>query len=128
MHLWMVSRGIKHDVDRMITQLQGKYLPFEMDDKSKKMAVQLAVRPIQLWELVFPEPSLQTILNTLAPMNWKREGHFKHLQSAVRLALKGEKVPEADRKTPVLPLYHENIELQLLGIKKDKHKFGYERL
>lgn len=39
MHLYAITRGIKHDVDRFITELQGKYVP--MDVKGERVAVQV---------------------------------------------------------------------------------------
>jgi hypothetical protein len=33
MHLYVATKGIKHDVDQFITELQGKYLPFKWREK-----------------------------------------------------------------------------------------------
>ncbi len=123
MHLYVLSRGIKHDVDRVINELSAKYMPMKLEGKD--VLVQVAVRPIQLWEIVFPEEQLQSMLNTLEPMNWKRTSAKL---TALRMALNAQKVPKADMKTPSLPIYRGNVELNLLGMKKDKYQDGMERL
>ena len=70
-HTFIMTRGIKHEVDQFITELQGKYLPFKWrdvnikDSKLQDTMVQLGVRPIQLWELVYPEEQRDVILTTL---------------------------------------------------------------
>ena len=92
MHTYLLTRGIKHEVDQFITELQGKYLPFKwrnVNDKDSKIQdtmVQLGVRPIQLWELVYPEESRDVIMMTLFKQPAKKgertagmTQHKKHL-------------------------------------------------
>lgn len=69
MHLYVATKGIKHEVDQFITELQGKYLPMKyrdtVNDKWEDAHVQLSVRPIQLWEIGFPEDSYDLVANTI---------------------------------------------------------------
>ena len=86
----MMTRGVKHGVDQFITQLQGKYLPFKwrmnkegkLDHKGEMIEnghTQLQVRPIQLWEIVFPEEHKDIVLNTiLAGKKKQQTQHKKH--------------------------------------------------
>ena len=53
MHLVIATRGYKPDVDRFITELQGKYFPYKCD--AGTYAVGMNVQPIQLWSLNFPK-------------------------------------------------------------------------
>lgn len=123
MHLDIISRGSKRDVDRFIDEIQAKYVPIKF--QGKMAACNIVYRPIQLGELIFPEPMLQTVLQTLKPMSWERKGlHFE----ALRHLLKLEKVPKLDEKIKPLPIWNHNVELRLLGIKKDKYANGYEQL
>jgi hypothetical protein len=59
MHLYIMTKGIKNHVDQFITELQGKYLPFKyrktLSEPLLDCSLQLAVRPIQLWEIGFPK-------------------------------------------------------------------------
>jgi hypothetical protein len=125
MHLYTITRGIKHDVDRLITELQGKYLEFEYE-KGKMDALQLSVRPIQLWEICFPEPKLDLMLATLKDKQIARID--EKLKFLLRKMLHAEKIPELKTTLPELPLYKNNIEISLIGIKKDEYKEGIEQI
>lgn len=129
-----MTRGIKHDVDRFITELQGKYMPYDFN--GEKTLVQLAVRPIQLWELVFPEPTLNTVCKTLFDDTTTRNGmltYHKRNQKylwALRKALNSENIPNSTLFSTALPMpiYKNNIEIAGIGIKKDEYKDGTECL
>ena len=125
MHLYMMTRGIKHSVDQFITELQGKYLPFKWrkdgDTKLEDYHVQLAVRPIQLWELVFPEECKDIILSTcLGGADRAGLQHPKHAKYiwALRKALGVDPIPEYD-KTKMMPITRPQAEVIGIGIKKD---------
>ena len=125
MHLGIISRGSKRDIDRFIEELQAKYVPIKV--KGLDMSCNIVYRPIQLGEIIFPEPLLNQVLKTLEPMNWKRKGlHFEFLRRMLKL----EKVPKIiDDKTKPFPIWAKNFELNLLGIKRDKYSpEGYEML
>lgn len=125
MHLYAVTRGIKHDVDRFITELQGKYFP--IDVKGEKMAVQCGVRPIQLWEIVVPEPSMPQLIATVGGGSKRTKNHY--VFKLIKKLLGADKVPEVPSETKPLPVYRENVEIYLIGTKKDLyHKDGYEML
>jgi len=123
MQILIATRGSKRDVDRFIEEMQSKYLPIKV--KGKNMVCNVVYRPIQLGELVFPKERLQTILNTLEPMNWKRK--FNPF-NWIRKMIKFKKVPEADGKTLPLPVWNKNIELNIIGLKEDKFLDGHEQL
>jgi hypothetical protein len=131
MHTYILTRGIKHDVDRFITELQGKYLPYEFE-KGKQGLVQFAVRPIQLWELVFPEPQLQSVMKTLFENTTRHGLSYSHRNDkylwALRKALNASKFPELDAKALAMPIYKNNIEVAGIGIKKDQYKNDIEML
>ena len=134
MHLYMMTRGVKHGVDQFITQLQGKYLPFKwrmnketgkLDHKGEMIEnghTQLQVRPIQLWEIVFPEEHKDIVLNTILAekQGTDQTQHKKHNKFlwAIRKALGCE--PIGEYKTDVkMPIAGDFIERIGIGIKKD---------
>ena len=135
MHVYCLTRGIKHDVDRFITELQGKYLPYEFE-KGKQGLVQFSVRPIQLWEMVFPEPALPNVMTTLFSDGnvRKSESEFSYAGRndkylwAMRKLLNSKPFPKFDPKAIPLPLYKKNIEIAGIGIKKDSYVNGVEQL
>ncbi len=122
-HAIILTRGIKHDVDRAITELQGKKLPMQFHGKDS--LIDLAVRPIQLWDFVFPAPQMQVMMRSLfiSPMNpeglinWNPK-HNKYL-TMIRAAMGLKKFPELEKTGARIPFYNENIEFMGIGIKDD---------
>lgn len=139
MHLYLATRGIKQDVDRFISELSAKYLPHTYKDNSGADVngfVQVAVRPVQLWEIVFPEQHLNTMLGTLWPNRAATDGHygnvatmkFKWLLDKARKLLGVDELPKDFAPTDMLLLYKSNIEFIGLGTKKDVKIDGIEML
>jgi len=126
MHLYILTRGIKHEVDRMINDLQAQYLPFEF--KGTTNFVQLAVRPIQLWEIVMPEPQLQVVMNTISTA-YGEAPSWKNPQLAIlRKALRAKKLPEQDLSVGKRLVYNHNVGVYPIGIKPDKFNEDGEQL
>ena len=116
----MLTRGIKHNIDRFITELQGNYFPLKTDKGN--YVVQLAVRPIQLWEVVMPEPCLNEVIK----MIWNEEPKFnfkENLQlNSLRKLLGAKKLPKFDySKVPTRPIFHQDMGLYPVGIKPDNY-------
>lgn len=127
MHLYILTRGQKKEVDDMITQLQGKYLPMkfrtEQDPELKDYALQVGVRPVQLWEIAFPEEHLDLMCQTLFT-NEKQKDRPQHKWQekfiwAIRKALKLGKIPDFKHGEgmPLGGIQH--VEVVGVGIKKD---------
>ena len=119
-----MTRGIKHEVDRMVTQLQGKTLP--MTFHGTPGTVELAMRPIQMWDVVFPKEHLQTmmrsffvdpIMNPKGSIYWN-DRHGKYL-AALRYSMGLKKFPELDPQGATVPFYKQNVEIMGIGIKDD---------
>lgn len=140
MHLIVGIRGIKHDFDRFISDLSGKYLPYKFYNPETKQLqeghVQVSVRPIQLFEIVFPEESKDIILTTIFP-NHTKGGHYgnaateryKWILNKIRKLIGIEEMPEDFDKSQTIPLWNKNIEVVGIGIKKDvRNEYGVEML
>ena len=127
----MALRGVKMWSDEFIKQLEGKYVPFKWDGQDK--AIQIAVRPIQLFEIVHPESAKDLVWTTLfGDMNGAKgithqEPHRKWVW-AIRKILGAEALPDTWDTSKVLPVIKENLEIVSLGIKKDYWKDGNEML
>lgn len=119
----MITRGIKYRIDQFITELQGKYLSFKY--KGEDAFVQVAVRPIQLWEVVFPKEHLDVMMTTLfgSDPNWMggRTQHKKHQKYVNWLRkLLGISSPPTKYDTSMsLPLTRKDMESVCVGIKED---------
>jgi len=124
----MITRGIKHDVDRYISDLQAQYFPFpNIQGPGTSGFVQLGIRPVQLWEVVFPKESKEEVIKTLStgpPVDDWRKKYFDLLRISMGLT----KLPEVDLTGPMRILYKNNVAAYLLGTKEDKSFEGPEYL
>ena len=136
-----MTRGIKKEVDDFIRQLQGKWyehkwLPTGWKGSEEERAieekrhVQVQVRPIQLWEIVYPESSRDLMLTTI--LGRKQQNvtqHKKHNKWiwALRKMLGIKPVGEynGDFQSPIVK---EHIEVIGVGEKEDYYVDGYEQL
>src|SRR3990167_7748282 len=125
MHLYILTRGIKHERDRLIKELECIKLSWK--DFDKQGVLQLSVRPIELWELVFPHDQLPVIQNTL----WGDQGFKKNVWDelerkqkftlyALQKILKAKKLPDLDLTQPKYIIYNKNVAIYPIGIRDDQ--------
>lgn len=145
--MYLIVRGIKHDTDRFISDLQAQYFPWpivreivrevetvegqkvKIKDKFQQIgALQLSVRE---WggmvELAFPENQLQEVIDMLKPFT--RYPSFKWAEFLARIGLDLEQLPDIDKLTDHMPdylpkritwkAYHPHIRVVCLGTRKD---------
>ena len=127
MHVVTLSRGLKADVDRTITELQGKYLPYK--HKGKNLVLGMRVCPIQLWDISFPKQWLELMSITLFGEDKGRAIHKplrKYLPWLQKL-MKLKKLPPYKKQVPI-PLYKQNSEFIPVGIKEDGEAWWGERI
>jgi len=122
MHLYTITRGIKHDVDRFINDLQAQYFPYKIPKGKMKgeYNVQFSVRPIQLWEFVMPKESLGEAMN----MIWDSQEHlvvdrFQKRLMVLRKMLGAKKFPDLNQNLPKRIIYKNNVGVYPIGIKED---------
>lgn len=127
MHLYFITRGIKHDVDRFINDLQAQYSYAEWKQGEGKPNItgvyQWGVRPVQLWEVVVRKEDMDDVLKCIPiAAESKREDL---LLTPLRKALKAKKI---DRKradeirkpeNPRRIFCTKNVACHLIGTKDD---------
>lgn len=133
MHLYFITKGIKKDVDDFINQLVGKWLPFKWrekkEDPMQDLMVQLSIRPIQLWEVGFPQEHKDVVLATilgkeggqLKGNDGKKPTDHKLLNWLGRFVAKtfGAK-PIGEYKTDIqMPIHRGAVAVMGLGLKDD---------
>ena len=130
MHLYTITRGIKKDVDDYITQLQGKYFPYPLKGVGGGMGtLQLSVRPIQLWEMVFPKEQLALAVGTICNGSLKTGDWRSKFINGLRLMLRAEKLPKWDyAKLPKMPINKTNVAVYPVGTRADKNWEGPEMI
>ena len=138
MHLYFLTRGIKQQVELFLKFMESQMFNWKRKNlKNKKdeiMPVQGALRPVQLWEYVFPEESLPDVL---AMLDIREDGTKdvlgKTKDAALRKMLgKGvEKVPsyKLPKTKRFIPMG--GVAIYPIGIKKDVRQkweeIGYEQ-
>ena len=109
------------DVDRMINDINGKYLPFDHKTKGKGV-LNLMCNPIQLVDIIFPKEHLNCIVNTLGGNNLAggetSKKYPKYIKWIRKLA-KLKPIENIDEKVLKLPIHNQNVEIIGIGIKED---------
>ena len=125
MHFVFATQGIKSQVDMFVNDLQAQFFKWPMKDvktgKEIDAVVQGALRPIQLWMYVFPEESLDEVLNTFEMDKYRGNKMFQPQAFAIRKAMGLKKVPESDPSIPRRMIRKAGVDIMPIGIKKDKY-------
>ena len=122
MHLYVLTRGNLGATKDWEEALKHQYLPFEVLEKGQKKPTkylhQLGVRPVNLYEIVFPEESLQDVLGMVKPLHHNSvTGKWAWLVNMLTKKLGLKKIPDYKLKT--LPL-GDGVTVIGLGLKNDK--------
>ena len=67
MHLYVVARGQYRWLQDWVANLSARYLPYKHTKDQPPGMVQISVRPVQLFEIAFPEPCLERVLGMVWP-------------------------------------------------------------
>ena len=125
MHLYVIARGERLWLERWQSDLSAQYFEYisgvEQNIKGAKVKnqVQLAVRPVQLFEIVFPEPCLQEVLQTVRPLQFhSTQQSMRFLSNKLRQSLKLDPIPEYD-KTRQIRVMNPFVSVHVIGLKKD---------
>ena len=65
MHTYVVLRGIKDKLHRWIEDMEKVMVPFVHDGRPAML--QLAMRPVYIYELVYPEPAHEQVMKIIYP-------------------------------------------------------------
>lgn len=138
MHLYFLTRGVKQQRDLFVMFMQSQMFNWKRKNlktnKDETIAVQGALRPIELWEYVFPEECLSEVLTMLDIKNVvaKYGSLGKTKEKILRRMLGKDVKPLPDWKETKINKYVEKRGLAIypIGIKKDlreKASWGYEQ-
>ena len=94
MHFFMATRGVKDVVDRYINDLLAVYFRWSETQRYKNDKVlQLQMRPIQLWDVVFPEEHTKRAMSIICPTHGWDE-RCKPMAAVLRKALRVAGMPK----------------------------------
>ena len=129
--------------DHLVSILQGQAFMFPRKNlktgKTEQFIVQGNLRPIELWEYVFPEEHLNEVLYNLNIKGDGKQVHGKQLEplaKTFRMMMGLKKIPKYDEtklqlSPRILKGAMEGVSLYGLGIKKDGKKdfkqWGYNQ-
>ena len=151
MHLILMTRGIIGKMEEWTALLRAQRFPWKIKDlktnKEELKMLQGALRPIQLWEYVFPKESLNDVLGAMDIKGEKLRPEVNAPAWMLRKFMKLEPIPKEDKRTvtgyrpfgelnkekmPVIPicdLRTKGVAVYPIGIKQDKtmnHHFKLE--
>ena len=122
MHLYVLARGIKPNLDKFVNDLLAQYLPYRFGpEKGMVGQIQLGVRPIELLEIAFPKESLDQVLEMVWP--YDETGGIHKYVSFIRKLIPGLKdIPPRPKKAKFTPrVYRKSVSVLGLGIKEDEN-------
>ena len=124
MHLYLLTRGTLRAVREWREALSNCYFPMQVKDKNGKLGTataQLQIRPVELYEVVFPEEHEKTVMGLIKPgtniNNYAGKRWGKYLRWIIKKL--GLKPPITDWKPSLLPPNF-GVSALALGTKKDK--------
>lgn len=129
MHIFLMTRGIKREVDGFIEWLTNQQLPFNYrekpEDALKQYLLQIRVSPVQFWDISFPREHKDLMLTTLFGETCDGKPYHKNMEkyfSILRMVLGAEKKPEKWNTENRLPRKPSDTEMICVGIKDDEVK------
>jgi len=126
MHAYVVTRGVEPWVRRWKENLEWNYCTRHKFGKKKIIPYDIlpvAVRPVQLWEIVFPETSKKEILKKIGCCGYEKYSFLRKFVNFFSRMLGLEVVPiPKDSQCP------QWVGVHLVGLKKDIYKNGIEQL
>jgi len=123
MHLYVVARGIADAINRFENNMLARFLPYKKE--GKEYLLQISMRPVRIYEIVFPEEHLENILRLINP---SPAGNVEKLVKIMKrmLGLKTVKIPKGMKTDMTVK---SDVSVHLIGYRKDKYaKDGTELL
>lgn len=122
MHLYVIVRGVEKYVRRWREDLEMEFFPFQFE-KGKPGFIQLGVRPIQLYEVVFPAGYETEVLKRIGCGKYEKYSWLQRSLKVMAKMLGLKPVSGVDNARP-FPYVH----VYPIGLKKDEFKNGIEQL
>jgi hypothetical protein len=139
MHLYFLTRGIKQQRDLFVNFMTTQMFPWVRKNiktgKDETILVQGSLRPVELWEYVFPEEQLEEVLGAMGIKTDTPTGYDTKINktklAVLRKMLGAEKIPIKPFKPTNRYIETRGVSIHPIGIKKDKREavkeWGYEQ-
>lgn len=117
MHLYVLARADILRLNRWVNDCQAQYFPWKLP-KGYVPKVRLSIRPVQMYEIVFPENALTDVLKTVMP--YDDEQYYRVYRTMLRKFMRLEKIPFVGE--PNNRVNKHNVHVMGIGLKKDRYK------
>lgn len=122
MHKYIITRGKSRYVNNFKEAMEEVYLLSEIKDSNGNkipMNVQLVMRPVQLWEVVYPEEHDARITNLIGNECFSHKGFMMKVK-AFFVKLLGLEITKVKTTLTERPIPREHMSIIILGNKKDR--------
>ena len=124
MHKYIITRGKSVYVDTWKDEMEANFLPIPMKDGNGKdvagAQIQLVMRPVQLWELVYPEGQEQKVLSLIGITGYDNKKLFTKIKEIVCKML-GLENPQKEASIMNKAIPRPFVGVHILGNKKDDY-------
>jgi len=127
-----MARGMVDQLNRWENNLLAVKVPYvighqhaETGQPNITRAYQLCVRPVRMYEICFPEPEMNTVLNLVRPTKSWNPSYDKYLW-AMQKGLNLQKIPNYIHDSKLDAFQTPWIDCTGIGIKKDRYENGIE--
>ena len=124
MHLYVIARGMRHNVAKWCNDVEAIYVPYTTWD-GKEIMTHVQVREIKLLEIAFPEKQMKEVLPRIHPYN-----DYRINDSLIRLMrklLRLEPIPVIVNPNKMIP--RRWVHIIPIGMRRDqKHEYGDDYL
>jgi len=119
MQIYVMARAIAPRLNQWENDLLAVHTPFKHSADQPKGILQLGVRPIRMYEIAFPEPALDYVLQKIQPTSSWNPAYDKYI-NIIRKLMKLEKLPEVPKKDDVNNFFYRDfVDCTALGLKRD---------
>lgn len=124
MHAFVTARGMPDYINRWENDCLAHHLPFFYDFYKPAGSIQFSLRPVRIYDCVFPARQYETAMSMLRPNSGE---DMKTILFALRKIMGAEKpAPYKYDKTKWIP--RQNVSVNVIGVKQDKWKNGIEQI
>jgi hypothetical protein len=123
MQLFVIARANKDRLERWINDVTAQYVPHEFEP-GRRGPLQIAVRPIQLLEIAFPESQKDEVLKIVRPC----VNHKPRFVKILRRILGLEELKDSVENVLFYRVCNDDVAITAIGIKKDEYRNGVEQI
>lgn len=124
MHTYLTARGMPDYINRWENDCLARYIPYEYE-KGKTGRLQFSLRPVRVYDLVYPEAMYDDAMSMVKPNN--DDNRLNIGMGFLRKFMKAQKAKPYNHD-PSKWIPRGNVTVNCIGTKKDEWKDGIEQI